>query len=91
MLYYFFTWLQKYYDFPGAGLFQYLTFRIAMAILLSLVIATVYGKRVILILQRKQIGESVRDLGLQGEQQKKGTPTMGGIIILPILIKYISV
>jgi phospho-N-acetylmuramoyl-pentapeptide-transferase len=82
MLYYFFTWLQKYYDFPGEGLFQYLTFRIAMAILLSLVIATVYGKKVILFLQKKQIGETVRDLGLQGEQQKKGTPTMGGIIIL---------
>jgi phospho-N-acetylmuramoyl-pentapeptide-transferase len=82
MLYYFFTWLQGHYDFPGAGLFQYLTFRIAMAIILSLIIATVYGKRIILFLQRKQIGETVRDLGLQGEQQKKGTPTMGGIIIL---------
>ncbi len=82
MLYYFFTWLQKHYDFPGAGLFQYLTFRISMAIILSLLIAIVYGKRIILFLQRKQIGETVRDLGLQGEKQKKGTPTMGGIIIL---------
>lgn len=82
MLYYFFTWLQEHYDFPGAGLFQYLTFRISMAIILSLLIATVYGKRIILLLQRKQIGETVRDLGLQGEKQKKGTPTMGGIIIL---------
>lgn len=82
MLYQLFTWLKQSFDIPGAGLFQFLTFRIAMAILLSLVIATVYGKRIILFLQKKQIGESVRDLGLQGEQQKKGTPTMGGIIIL---------
>ncbi len=66
----------------GAGVFQYITFRIAMAILLSLVIATVYGKRIIELLRKRQIGESVRDLGLAGEQQKKGTPTMGGIIIL---------
>jgi phospho-N-acetylmuramoyl-pentapeptide-transferase len=82
MLYQLFNWLKQHFDIPGAGLFQFLTFRIAMAILLSLVIATVYGKRIILFLQKKQIGESVRELGLQGEQQKKGTPTMGGIIIL---------
>lgn len=82
MLYYLFNWLNKEFHIPGAGLFQFLTFRIAMAIILSLVIATVYGKRIILYLQKKQIGESVRELGLQGEQQKKGTPTMGGIIIL---------
>lgn len=82
MLYYLFTWLQEHYNFPGAGLFQYLTFRIAMSIVLSLLIATVYGKRIILFLQKKQIGESVRDLGLEGQMQKKGTPTMGGIIIL---------
>jgi len=82
MLYHLFTWLNKEFHIPGAGLFQFLTFRIAMAILLSLVIATVYGKRIILYLQKKQIGESVRDLGLEGQMQKKGTPTMGGIIIL---------
>jgi phospho-N-acetylmuramoyl-pentapeptide-transferase len=82
MLYYLFNWLNKEFQVPGAGLFQFLTFRIGMAIILSLVIATVYGKRIILYLKKKQIGESVRDLGLQGEQQKKGTPTMGGIIIL---------
>jgi phospho-N-acetylmuramoyl-pentapeptide-transferase len=82
MLYQLFNWLKLHFDIPGAGLFQFLTFRIAMAILLSLLIATVYGKRIILFLQKKQIGESVRELGLQGEQQKKGTPTMGGIIIL---------
>jgi phospho-N-acetylmuramoyl-pentapeptide-transferase len=82
MLYQFFSWLNKSFDIPGTGMFQFLTFRIAMAILLSLFIATVYGKKMILFLQKKQIGESVRELGLAGEQQKKGTPTMGGIIIL---------
>lgn len=82
MLYYLFNWLNKEFHIPGAGLFQFLTFRIAMAVILSLVIATVYGKRIILFLKKKQIGESVRELGLQGESQKKGTPTMGGIIIL---------
>jgi len=82
MLYYLFTWLSKEFDLSGAGLFQYITFRAAMAIVLSLFIAIVYGKRIINFLQRKQIGETVRDLGLAGEQQKKGTPTMGGIIIL---------
>ena len=82
MLYYLFNWLYKEFHIPGLGLFQYLTFRIAIAIILSLVIATVYGKRIILFLKKKQIGESVRDLGLEGQAQKKGTPTMGGIIIL---------
>ena len=82
MLYQLFSWLDKTFNIPGLGAFQFLTFRIAMAILLSLFIATVYGKKMILFLQRKQIGETVRDLGLAGEQQKKGTPTMGGIIIL---------
>ncbi len=82
MLYYFFTWLDDRYDVSGAGLFEYNTFRTAMAVLFSLLIATVYGRRVINLLRKNQIGETVRDLGLQGEQQKKGTPTMGGIIIL---------
>ena len=82
MLYQLFSWVDKQFHIPGLGLFQFLTSRIAMAILLSLFIATVYGKKMILFLQKKQIGESVRDLGLAGEQQKKGTPTMGGIIIL---------
>jgi phospho-N-acetylmuramoyl-pentapeptide-transferase len=82
MLYHLFTWLDKHFNIPGSGLFQFLTFRIAMAVLLSLIIATVYGKRIIIMLQNKQIGESVRDLGLEGQAQKKGTPTMGGIIIL---------
>ena len=82
MLYQLFSWLDKTFNIPGLGAFHFLTFRIAMAILMSLFIATVYGKKIILFLQRKQIGETVRDLGLAGEQQKKGTPTMGGIIIL---------
>ena len=82
MLYQLFSWLDKSFNIPGLGAFQFLTFRIAMAILMSLFIATVFGKKMILFLQKKQIGESVRELGLAGEQQKKGTPTMGGIIIL---------
>ncbi|MFH6604652.1 phospho-N-acetylmuramoyl-pentapeptide-transferase [Maribacter algicola] len=82
MLYYLFEYLENEYQVPGAGLFQFLTFRAAMAILFSLIIATAYGKRVILFLQRKQIGETIRDLGLEGQQQKAGTPTMGGLIII---------
>jgi phospho-N-acetylmuramoyl-pentapeptide-transferase len=82
MLYYLFTWLKNAFNLPGTGVFQYITFRVTMAIILSLVIATVFGKQLINFLRRKQIGETVRDLGLAGEQQKKGTPTMGGIIIL---------
>ena len=82
MLYYLFDYLEKQYQLPGAGLFEFLTFRSAMAVLLSLLIAMIYGKRIILFLQAKQIGESIRDLGLEGQQQKAGTPTMGGIIII---------
>src|SRR6185369_15765756 len=73
--------------FPGSGLFEFITFRVLLAMLLSLVITMVFGRRLINYLSKKQIGESVRDLGLAGEQSKKGTPTMGGIIIiLAILI-----
>lgn len=86
MLYYLFTWLKLKFHLSGAGVFQFITFRAAMAILLSLFIATVYGKRIINLLKRKQIGETVRDLGLAGEQQKKGTPTMGGLIILLAIV-----
>lgn len=82
MLYYLFEYLEKQYQLPGASLFQFLTFRAAMAVLLSLLIAMVYGKRIILFLQKKQIGESIRDLGLEGQKQKAGTPTMGGLIII---------
>jgi phospho-N-acetylmuramoyl-pentapeptide-transferase len=88
MLYHLFRWFEtEGIHFPGVGLFQFITFRVLMAVILSLFITTVYGKKLIRYLQKKQIGESVRDLGLAGEQQKKGTPTMGGlIIILAILI-----
>jgi phospho-N-acetylmuramoyl-pentapeptide-transferase len=88
MLYHLFRWFEaENIHFPGVGLFQFITFRVLMAVILSLVITTVYGKKLINYLRYKQIGESVRDLGLAGEQQKKGTPTMGGIIIiLAILI-----
>ncbi|MFT4060983.1 MAG: phospho-N-acetylmuramoyl-pentapeptide-transferase [Edaphocola sp.] len=87
MLYYFFKYLRNQFGMTGAGLFQYITFRAAMAVVLSLVITLIFGKRLINYLQKKQIGETIRDLGLQGEEQKRGTPTMGGgIIIAGILI-----
>ena len=83
MLYFIIQWLTKEgLKFPGSGLFQFITFRVLLAVLLSLFITTVYGKRLIRFLHKKQVGETVRDLGLAGEQEKKGTPTMGGIIIL---------
>ena len=91
MLYYLFQYLENEYQLPGAGLFQFLSFRAALAVILSLLMAMVYGKRIILFLQRQQIGETIRDLGLEGQRQKAGTPTMGGIIIilstlLPVLL-----
>lgn len=88
MLYHLFDWLREQgLKFPGSELYRFITFRVLLAMLLSLFITTIYGKKLIRFLQRKQVGESVRDLGLAGEQLKKGTPTMGGIIIiLAILI-----
>ncbi len=86
MLYYLFTYLREHFGMFGAGVFYYITFRAAMAIILSLIITTVLGKTLIKYLQRKQIGELVRDLGLQGENQKRGTPTMGGIIIIAAIV-----
>lgn len=82
MLYYLFEFLEKQYQFPGASLFGFLTFRASLAIITSLLIATVFGKKIIEYLQLKQIGETVRDLGLAGQKQKAGTPTMGGLIII---------
>lgn len=82
MLYYLFDFLDKQYDLPGAGLFQFITFRASAAVILSIIIATVYGRRIIELLRRKQMGETIRDLGLEGQAQKAGTPTMGGIIII---------
>lgn len=85
MIYQLFEYLNQS-DFPGAGMFQYLSFRASFAIITSLLISMVMGKRIIGFLHRKQIGESVRDLGLEGQSQKQGTPTMGGIIILASII-----
>ncbi len=82
MLYYIFKYLDEAYNLPGAGLFQYITFRSGMAVILSLLISTIYGKRIINYLRNKQVGETVRELGLDGQVQKAGTPTMGGIIII---------
>lgn len=82
MLYYLITWLNEHYDIPGARLFQYISFRTSMAVILSLILTTVYGNRLIKLLSAKQVGESVRNLGLDGQMQKQGTPTMGGLIIL---------
>ena len=82
MLYYFFQYLDKAFDVPGAGVFQYITFRSALAFILSLLIATIYGKKIINYLRNQQVGETVRELGLEGQTAKAGTPTMGGIIII---------
>ena len=86
MLYYLFEYLQNTYDFPGAGLFQYISFRAAMAIITSLLVSLVFGGKIINIIRDKQIGEQVRELGLAGEESKKGTPTMGGLIILAAIL-----
>ncbi|WP_196890704.1 phospho-N-acetylmuramoyl-pentapeptide-transferase [Aureivirga marina] len=82
MLYYLFEYLHKHYQLTGAGVFQYLTFRSAMAFVFSILISTIFGKRIINFLRKQQIGESVRDLGLTGQVEKAGTPTMGGVIII---------
>ena len=86
MLYYLFDFLDQTYDLPGAGVFRYITFRAAMAVITSLLIGMVFGKRLIDRLQRMQVGETVRDLGLEGQSKKAGTPTMGGLIILLSII-----
>lgn len=85
MIYHLFEYLEQF-DFPGAGMFQYLSFRASFAVITSLVISMIFGKRIIKMLKRKQVGESVRDLGLHGQNEKQGTPTMGGIIILASII-----
>lgn len=86
MLYYLFQFFDERFDFPGAGLFQYISFRAACSIILSLTISLVFGKRLIDMLKRRQVGETVRDLGLQGQMEKSGTPTMGGLIILAAIL-----
>jgi phospho-N-acetylmuramoyl-pentapeptide-transferase len=82
MLYHLFEYIHSQFDLPGSGLFRFITFRASVAILLSLIISIVFGDRIIQFLRRKQVGETIRDLGLEGQIQKKGTPTMGGIIII---------
>ena len=82
MLYYLFDYLHRAYNLPGAGMFQYISFRAGLAAILSLLIATIFGKRIINLLYRLQVGETVRDVGLVGQKEKAGTPTMGGIIII---------
>lgn len=82
MLYYLFEYLYKTWNFPGAGVFQYITFRSALAVIVSLLISTIYGKKIIQFLGNQQVGETVRELGLEGQNEKAGTPTMGGLIII---------
>lgn len=86
MLYYLFDWLDKSFDMPGAGVFKYISFRAAMAAIGSLFISLVFGKRIIEFIRKKQIGETIRELGLKGQNEKAGTPTMGGIIIIAAII-----
>ena len=86
MFYHLFRYLDEAYDLPGSGMFQYISFRAAAAIILSLLIVIIFGRSIIDFLRRKQIGEEIRDLGLQGQLQKKGTPTMGGVIILVAIL-----
>jgi len=86
MLYYLFEYLDKFYDLPGTGVFKYLSFRAALAIIISLFISMILGKRIIGMLLNKQVGETIRDLGLEGQTEKKGTPTMGGLIIIAAIL-----
>ncbi|MBN2173239.1 MAG: phospho-N-acetylmuramoyl-pentapeptide-transferase [Bacteroidales bacterium] len=86
MFYYLFTYLDNAFDLPGAGVFQYISFRAAAAVITSLIISLLFGKRLINMLVKKQVGETIRDLGLEGQSEKKGTPTMGGLIILGAIL-----
>jgi len=86
MLYHLFQYLDRFHNIPGSGLFQYISFRAAAAIILSLLIVIIFGRKIIDYLRRKQIGEDIRDLGLEGQLQKKGTPTMGGVILLMAIL-----
>ena len=86
MLYHLFDYIENTFDFPGAGVFQFITFRAAMAVIGSLIISLIFGGRIIRLLQRLQVGETVRDLGLDGQIEKQGTPTMGGLMILAAII-----
>ena len=79
MLYYLFEFLETQYNLPGASLFDYLSFRAAVSVIISLIISVVFGKRIIEYLRKRQIGENIRKLGLEGEEEKSGTPTMGAV------------
>ena len=92
MLYYLFEYLEIEFQLPGAGLFQFISFRASIAIIFSLLVSLIFGKRIIELLNRFQMGESIRDLGLAGQKEKAGTPTMGGLIIIlatltPVLLQ----
>ena len=86
MLYYLFDYLERHFNLVGAGVFRYISFRAGMAVISSLIIGTVYGKQLINLLRRLQVGETIRDLGLDGQLQKKGTPTMGGLIMIGAIL-----
>lgn len=86
MLYYLFEFLDMRFDFPGAGLFRYISFRSALSIIFSLAISLFLGRYIIRLLLKKQVGETIRDLGLTGQKEKQGTPTMGGLIILGAIL-----
>ena len=86
MLYYLFDYLHKHFDVPGTGVFQYISFRAALAIITSLLISLIFGKRIINYIRLKQVGETIRNLGLEGQNQKQGTPTMGGLIIIAAIL-----
>lgn len=86
MLYHLFDYLDSAFDFPGSALFSFISFRSVAAIIVSLLVAMIFGKRIINLLRRKQIGEDIRNLGLEGQLSKKGTPTMGGLIILAAIL-----
>lgn len=86
MFYYLFNYLDQHFDFPGAGVFQYISFRSGMAVIFSLLITLIFGKKIINYLQKKQVGEEVRNLGLEGQLKKQGTPTMGGLIIIAAIV-----
>jgi phospho-N-acetylmuramoyl-pentapeptide-transferase len=86
MLYYLFQYLDKVFNFPGAGAFQYISFRAALALITSLIISLIFGKRIINFIRKKQIGETIRELGLDGQTKKAGTPTMGGLIIIAAIL-----
>src|SRR5262245_50088932 len=86
MLYYLFDYLDKVWDVPGAGVFRYISFRASMAIIFSLLFSFLVGRKIIGILRTKQVGETIRELGLEGQAQKQGTPTMGGLIIIAAML-----